>query len=134
MFAYNPDSANILLSDNTFINTNITTNVTFIHLFRPKNDAGVDNSFNFEIERLNKNSLSFKYQLKRISFNGLYNRKLSDTSGFKIITQNFKYISNDQIKKICGSLRDYEVCSLSMTLIPDSFSEFSLKIRKNDFY
>ena len=134
LFAYNPDSANILLSDNTYINTNITTNVTFIHLFRPKNDAGVDNSFNFEIERLNKNSLSFKYQLKRISFNGLYNRKLSDTSGFKIITQNFKYISNDQIKKICGSLRDYEVCSLSMTLIPDSFSEFSLKIRKNDFY
>ena len=134
LFAYNSDNSNVLLSENTLINSTISSKISFTHLFKPKNAVGVDNSFNIEIERLNKSSLLFNYQLKRVSFNGLYNRKLSDTLGQKIILNNYKYISNEQIRKICGSLRDYEVCSLTMTLIPDSSSEFSLQLRKNDFY
>ena len=134
LFAYNSDNRNILLSENTLINSTISNNVSFIYLFKPKNDVGADNSFNIEIERLNKNSLLFNYKLKRVSFNGLYNRDLSDTSGQKVILKHFKYISNEQIKKICGSLRNYEVCSLTINIIPDPSLEFSLKIRKNDFY
>ena len=134
LFAFNYDNSNVLLSENTLINSTISSSVSFMHLFKPKNDAGEDNSFNFEIESLNKASLKFKYQLKRVSFNGLYNKKYSDTVGLKMVLKNYKYISNEQIKKICGSLKDYEVCSLIMTLIPDSSLEFSLKLRKNDFY
>ena len=134
LFAYNLDNSNILLSENTLINSTISSNVSFMHIFKPKNDEGVDNSFDIEIERLNKNSLKFNYQLKRVSFNGVYNRKLSDISGQQILIKNHKYISNEQIKKICGSLKNYEVCSLIMTLIPDSSSQFSIKLRKNDFY
>ena len=134
LFAYNSDNNNVLISENTLINSSIADNVTFTHIFKPKNEVGVDNSFNIEIERLNKSSLLFNYQLKRVSFNGLYDRKLSDVSGKKIVLKDFKYISNDQINKICGSLRDYEVCSLTMSLIPSSSSHFSLNFRKNDFY
>ena len=134
LFAYNSDNTNILFSENTLINSTISSNVSFVHLFKPKNDAEIDNSFYIEIERLNKNSLKFISQLKRVSFNGLYNRKLSDTSGKQIIIKNNNYISNEQIKKICGSLRNYEVCSLAMTLIPDSTSQFSIRLRKNDYY
>ena len=134
LFAYNSDNANVLLSENTLINSTISSNVSFTHLFKPKNDAGVDNSFNIEIESLNKAYLIFNYQLQRVSFNGLYNKKLSDNSGQKIILKNYKYISNEQVKKICGSLKDYEVCSLTMTLISGTSSQFSLKLRKNDYY
>ena len=134
LFAYNLENTNILLSENTLINSTISSNVSFVYLFKPKNDLDADNSFNIEIERLNKNSLKFISELKRVSFNGLYNRQLSDTSGKQIILKNIRYISNEQIKKICGSLNNYEVCTLTMTLIPDSSSQFSLKLRKNDFY
>ena len=134
LFAYDSSNTNILLSENTLINSTISSNISFTHLFKPKNEADLDNSFNIEIEKLNKNSLLFNYELKRISFNGLYNRKISDISGQKIILKNIKYIGNEQIKKICGSLRNYEVCSLTMNLMAGSSTEFSLQLRKNDFY
>ena len=128
LYAYDSNNTNILLSEDTLINSTISSNVSFTHLFKPKNDANLDNSFNIEIERLNKNSLLFYYQLKRISFNGLYNKKLSDSSGQKIFIKKYKYISNEQIKKVCGSLKDYEVCSLTVNLIPEPSSQFSLII------
>ena len=134
LYAYDSNNTNILLSEDTLINSTISSNVSFTHLFKPKNDANLDNSFNIEIERLNKNSLLFYYQLKRISFNGLYNKKLSDSSGQKIFIKKYKYISNEQIKKVCGSLKDYEVCSLTVNLIPEPSSQFSLMLSKNDFY
>ena len=133
LFAYDSDNTNILLSENTLINSTISSNVSFLYLFKPINEEGLDNSFNIEIERLNKNSLLFNYQLKKVSYNGLYN-KISDTSGQKIIFKSLKYISNEQIKKVCGYLRNYEVCSLILNLYPGPSSEFSLKLRKNNFH
>ena len=132
LFAYNINQ-NILLSENTLINTTISKNTSFIHLFKPAKNNNPDNSFNIEIEKLDGNSLSFSYELKRISFNGLY-KNPSDISSQKIISKKFKYISNKQINNICGSLNLNEVCSLAMTFIPKSSSKFSFNLRKNSFY
>ena len=134
LYAYDSENTNILLSENTLINSTISSQVSFTHLFVPKNDDSLDNSFNIEIERLNPTTLLFNYQLRKISFNGLLNKLSFDTSGQKIFLKTFKYISNEQIKKVCSSLRNNEVCSLTVNLIPSSSSQISLKIKKNSFY
>ena len=132
LFAYNSNGV-ILLSENTLINTTISNKISFLHLFKP-NENNEDNSFNIEIERLGENSLSLTYELKRISFNGNDNKPLYLNSSHKINSKKIRYISNQQINKICGSLRQNEVCSLNMTFIPSSSSKFSLFLSKNSFY
>ena len=132
LFSYNLNQ-NVLLSENTLINTTISKTTSFIHLFKPDKNSDFDNSFNMEIEKLDENDLSLSYELKKISFNGV-NKKPSDISSLKIYSKKIRYISNKQIKKICGSLNQNEVCSLMITLIPSSSSKFSLNLSKNRFY
>ena len=127
---------NILLSENTFINGNISENISFVHLFKPNEIENSENSFNIGIERLGKNPLSFTYNIKRISFNSYDNIKSSDNSSQKINSKKIRYISNEQINKICGGLKSYEVCSLTMTFISTSslYSQFSFYLNKNGKY
>ena len=132
IFSYNLNQ-NVLLSENTLINTTISKTISFIHLFKPDKNSNFDNSFNMEIERFDGNDLSLSYELKKISFNGLH-KKSSDISSQKIYSKKIRYISNKQINKICGSLNQNEVCSLKMTLIPSSSSKFSLNLSKNNLY
>ena len=134
IFAYYLNQ-NVLLTENNLINANISERVSFVHLFKPNENENSENSFNLGIERLNKNPISFTYELKRISFNGLDNIKSSDNSSHKINSKKIHYISNRQIKKVCGSLKQYEVCSLTMTFIPSSSgSLFSFTLNKNGLY
>ena len=126
---------NVLLPDNTFINTNISEKVSFVHLFKPNENDDFDNSFNIGIERLNQNSISFTYELKRISFNGLDNKEPSVKSSHKINSQKVRYISNQQIINICGEIKQYEVCSLTLTFIPSSSNSLlGFSIKKNGLY
>ena len=124
---------NVLLTENSFINMNISEKVSFIHIFKPNENENSENSFNLGIERLDKNPISFSYEINRISFNGLDNIKSSGNSSQKINSKKIRYISNQQIKKICGSLKQYEICSLTMNFIPSSssYSKFSFYLSKN---
>ena len=128
IFTYKSDS-NVLLSENTLINTTFLKTVSFIHLFKPNEDEDSDNSFNIEIERLNEKSLGLTYELKRISFNGY--TETSDISSSKINSKKIRYISNKQINKICGSLEQNELCSLKMAFVFNEGSKFSLQLTKN---
>ena len=129
LFAFN-SNGQVLLPENTLINTTTTSIISFIHLFKINENIN-DNSFNLEIERLGENSLSITYELKRISFYGNDNRQLYVNSSQKINAKKIRYISNKQINDICGSLNQNEVCSLKMTLYPSSSSKFSLYLKKN---
>ena len=134
LFSYYSNQ-NVLLTENIFINGNISEKVSFIHLFKPNENENSENSFNIGIERLGKNEISFTYEIKRISFNGLDNIKSSDNSSKKINSKKIRYISNNKIKKICGNLKQYELCSLTMTFIPSStYSLFNFNINKNGLY
>ena len=132
LFAYNQNQ-NVLLSENTLINTTISKKTSFIHLFKPNQNSNSDNSLNIEIERLDANALSLSYELKKISFSRS-TRNPSDISSKKIITKTIKYISNNQINKMCGQLNQNEVCSLIITFIPASSSKFSFILSKNSIY
>jgi hypothetical protein len=132
LFSYYSDS-NVLLSENTLINSTFSNKVSFLHLFKPNEDENSDNSFNMEIERLNDKSLDLIYELKRVSFNGLDNSEISDISSSKIISKKYRYISNKLINKICGSLEQNELCSLNITLNPTEGSILSLQLNKNGF-
>ena len=133
LFAYHLNQ-NVLISENTLINTTISKRTSFLHLFKPDKNSNSDNSFNIEIEKLDGNTLSLSYELKKISFFNRSKRKSSDISSQKINSQKIRYISNSQINKICGSLNQNEVCSLQMTFIPASSSKFSFILRKNNIY
>ena len=130
IFTFN-NNEEVLLSENTLINTTIPSTVSFLHLFKPNLNID-DNSFNMEIEKYDGNILNFEYEIKKISFNG--NSKSSGISGQKIITSKTKYISNKQIKKYCGNLVENEVCSLTMTFTPSSSLKFSFKLKKSNYY
>ena len=126
---------NVLLTENSFIKANISEQVSFIHLFKPNEYENNDDSFNIEIERLGKNPISYTYEIKRISFNGSDNIKFSDNSSQMINSKKIRYISNKKIKNICGSLMQYEVCSLRMTFRPSSsYSQFGFNLNKNSLY
>ena len=129
LFAYN-SNGEVLLTENTLINTSISSNISFLYLFKP-NEKIEDNSLNIEIERLGENSLSLTYELKRISFNGNDNNQLCINSSQKINSKKIRYISNKQINEICSSLNQNEVCSLRMAFNPSSSSKFSLCLTKN---
>ena len=70
LFAYNSDNTNILLSENTLVNTIVEKEITFRHIFKPDLEQNADNSFSVELERLSDSkSLKFGYKLEKISFN-----------------------------------------------------------------
>ena len=131
IFTYD-STQDILFSENTLINTTISSTVSFLHLFKPNEVENSDNSFIIEIEKFDLNELTFSYQLKKISFDG--NSKFSEISGHKITSNKNRYISNNLIKEYCGSLSSNDVCSLTMTLEPSTSSKFSLNLYKNSHY
>ncbi len=131
IFTYDESNQQVLLSENTLINTTLSSTVSFLHLFKP-NQVLNDNSFNMEIEKYDGNFLNFAYELKKISFNG--NSESLGISGQKIITSKTKYISNKQISNYCGKLGENEVCSLTMTFTPSTSLKFSFKLKKSSYY
>jgi len=136
LFTYNSDNTNILLSENTLVNGLVNAKeITFKHIFKPNSDQNADNSFSVEIERLSgSKSMNFEYKLEKISFNSSA-LKASSNSQFStyIFAKKANLISNKQIKNICGSLDQNEVCSLSLTLSfsPSSSNEFSFSLYLN---
>ena len=133
IFTYD-NTQNILLSENTLINTTISStskSISFLHLFKPNKDEKFDNSFNIEIEKYDLNELTFTYQLKKLSFDENY--ESSDVSGQKLTSNKNRYISNNLIKKYCGELKENEMCGLTMTFTSSS-SQFSLNLNKNSLY
>jgi len=125
LFAYS-DTTKVLLSENTLINSKITKNVSFVHLFKPNNDNNVDNSFTIEIDRLSSESLNFNYKLEKIPIKE-NEEKSSASFNQTIITKKNKYISNKQIKDICGN----DLCSLTINLGTSDTSLISLYLNKN---
>ena len=124
---------NILITENSFIKANISQNVSFIHLFKPNENK--DNSFNIGIEKIGQNPLSYTYEIKKISFNGSDNIDSFDNSSHMMNSNKIRYISNKKIENICGSLKQYEVCTLIMTFIPSSsYSQFRFNLNKNNLY
>ena len=134
LFAYNSDNTNILLSENTLVNSIVNEKeITFSHIFKPDLEQNADNSFNVEFERLSDSkSLKFEYKLEKISFNSSA-IKQSNSKQFStyVFSKKANLISNKQIKDICGSLEQNEVCSLSLTLSSSNGFTFSLYLNKN---
>ena len=139
LFAYYPND-NILLSENTLFNATISNNITFVHLFKPNNADNYDNSLNIELEKLNEIPITFAYGLKKLSFDGLSNSRSSDISKHKLNSRKIRYISNNEINKYCGSLKENEMCQLTMNFEPSSTStlstpsKFSLNLNANSRY
>jgi len=125
LFTYS-DTTKVLLSENTLINSKITKNVSFVHLFKPNNDNNVDNSFTIEIDRLSSESLNFNYKLEKMPIKE-NEEKSSASFNQTIITKKNKYISNKQIKDICGN----DLCSLTINLGTSDTSLISLYLNKN---
>ena len=130
IFTYH-SSQEVLLSENTLVNTTLSSSLSFLHLFKPNEDENADNSFNIEIEKYDLNELTFTYQLKKINFDG--NSRSSDVSGQKLTSSKSRYISKSQINKYCGNLKKNELCGLTMTFTSSS-SQFSLNLNKNGRY
>ena len=135
-YAYNEDNTNILLSENTLVNTSFIGNeITFKHLFKPNTGENADNSFNIEVERFSEKLVKFRYNLERISFNSSESKELNNKSlSIYIFSKKNNLISSSQVNDICGSLSRNEICSLSLTLSTSSISEeffFSLYLNKN---
>ena len=125
LFAYS-ETTKVLLSENTLINSKITKNVSFVHLFKPNNDNNIDNSFTIEIDRLSSESLNFNYILEKMPIKE-NEEKSSASFNQTIITKKNKYISNKQIKEICGN----DLCSLTINLGTSDTSLISLYLNKN---
>ena len=138
LFAYYPND-NVLLSENTLLNSTIAKNISFIHIFKP-NTADNDCSLNIELEKLNEIPVTFSYELKKVSFESLNNAKSSGLTKNKLNSRKIRYISNKEINKVCSSLKEYEVCQLTMNFEPSSSStlstpsKFSLNINTNGRY
>ena len=139
LFAYY-ENDNVLLSENTLFNATISKKISFVHLFKPSDAENFDNSMNIEMESLNDNYPTFSYVLKKVSFDSLENSKSSELYRQKIFSKKIGYISNNQINTICNSLKENEVCQLTMTFEPSiqssltSPSKFSVNLNKNGYY
>ena len=133
LFAYNSDNTNILLSENTLVNTIVEKEITFRHIFKPDLEQNADNSFSVELERLSDSkSLKFGYKLEKISFNSSESKQSSNKEfSTYVFGKKANLISNKQIKDVCGSLDQNEVCSLSLTLSSSSSSTYSFNLYLN---
>ena len=133
LFAYNSDNTNILLSENTLVNTIVEKEITFRHIFKPDLEQNSDNSFSVELERLSDSkSLKFGYKLEKISFNSSESKQSSNKEfSTYVFGKKANLISNKLIKDVCGSLDQNEVCSLSLTLSSSSSSTYSFNLYLN---
>ena len=133
LFAYNSDNTNILLSENTLVNTIVEKEITFRHIFKPDLEQNADNSFSVELERLSDSkSLKFGYKLEKISFNSSESKQSSNKEfSTYVFGKKANLISNKLIKDVCGSLDQNEVCSLSLTLSSSSSSTYSFNLYLN---
>ena len=133
LFAYNSDNTNILLSENTLVNTIVEKEISFRHIFKPDLEQNADNSFSVELERLSDSkSLKFGYKLEKISFNSSESKQSSNKEfSTYVFGKKANLISNKLIKDVCGSLDQNEVCSLSLTLSSSSSSTYSFNLYLN---
>ena len=134
-YAYNEDNTNILLSENTLVNAYTGKEITFKHIFKPNTEENADNSFNIEVERLSEKIVNFTYKLEKISFN-ISESKTSKSYSLStyIFAKKNNLISSQQVNKICDSLNQNEICSLSLTFSTSPSSDifsFSLYLNKN---
>ena len=134
LFSYSSKNTNILIGENNLINTTLKTKeITFTHLFKPAEGSNADNSYNIEIEKLSKSTLSFSYTIEKVSFN---TTKIDSTnlpfSMEKIITEKKNNIINSaQINEYCGNIMNNEICRLIIKLSSLDESQFSLFLNKN---
>ena len=100
LFAYNSDNTNILLSENTLVNTIVEKEITFRHIFKPDLEQNADNSFSVELERLSDSkSLKFGYKLEKISFNSSESKQSSNKEfSTYVFGKKANLISNKLIK------------------------------------
>ena len=139
LFAYYPND-NVLLSENTLFNSTISNKISFVHIFKPNNADNYDNSLNIELEKLNEIPVTFGYELKKVPFDELSNSKSSVLSKHKLNSRKIRYISNKEISSNCGSLKENEVCQLTINFEPSSTStlstpsKFSLNLNTNGRY
>ena len=133
IFAYTSSKQNILLSENTLVNSTFNEKeIKFIHIFKPSDIETDDNSLNVDIEKFSENSLTLSYSLERISFNRTEPKELSFSRSQSIISTKSIILSNNLINYYCGSLSQNEICKLSMTFSTTGNSQkFSLYLNKN---
>jgi len=134
LYAYNSDNTNILLSENTLVNSTVNVKeITFRHIFKPDFEQNADNSLSIELERLfDSKSLKFEYKLEKISFDSSASKSSTNSQlSTYVFGKKANLISNKQIKDVCGSSDKNEVCSLTITLSSSNDLSFSLYLNKN---
>jgi len=133
IFAYTSSNKNILLSENTLVNSTFyEKEIKFTHIFKPSDIENDDNSLNVDIEKFSANSLTLSYSLERISFNRTEPKELSFSRSQSIISTKNIILSNNLINNYCGSLSQNEICKLTMTFsTPGNSQIFSLYLNKN---
>ena len=136
IFAYSSTNKDILIGENNLVNSSLALNeLTFTHLFKPKDMENDDNSYIIEIEKLTGSFLTFSYNLVKL----VYNLPNNDSSipSFKkenIIVKERKniIINNTFLNKTFNDLNDNEIFSLTMKVSSPDKSNFSLFLNKND--
>jgi len=134
LYAYNSDNTNILLSENTLVSGLVKgKEITFRHIFKPDFEQNNDNSLSVELERLSDSkSLKFEYKLEKISFSSSASKSSTNSHlNTYVFAKKANLISNKQIKDVCGSLEQNEICSLTLTLSVNSLNEFSFSLYLN---
>ena len=135
LFSYSKDDTNILLGQNTLVNSTFKGNkFTFTHLFKPIETKNADNSFSIdtELSSLNTTTLSLSYSLERKSFNRTEPKDKNFTYKQSIISNGNAIISSKQVNEICNSLEQNEICILTLTFTSSSDSPiFSVFLNKN---
>ena len=132
-FSYSKNDQNILLGENTLVNaTFYGKEIVFTHIFKTNDDIDADNSFNIDTESLLLNStLQLSYTLERKSFNRTEVNDKSSTFSQSIISNGNTIISSKQVKEICDSLEQNEICILTLNYTSSSASPaFSLYLNK----
>ena len=135
IFAYSSTNKNILIGENNLVNSSLPSNeLTFTHLFKPKDITNDDNSYIIEIEKLSGSFLTFSYNLDKLVFN--VSNKNSSISPFKreniIIKERKNIILNNALLNNFDGLEDNEIFSLTMKVSSSDKSQFSLFLNKND--
>ena len=135
LFSYSKDDTNILLGQNTLVNSTFYGNkITFTHLFKPIDAKNADNSFSIDTEllSLNTTALTLSYSLERKSFNRTESKDKNFTYQQSIISNGNTIISNKQVNEICNSLEQNEICILTLNFSSSSDSSiFSVFLNKN---
>ena len=121
LFAHT-ETSKVLISENTLINAQFDQTVSFLYLFKQNEDENNnDNSLTIEVDSLSNQKIGFNYKLEKLPIKENEEQSSADFNQ-TILSKNNKYISNKQIKKICGN----ELCGLTISFIAQDSSSSSL--------